>query len=414
MIPILYDHFETSFTSNGLGRLEECLSCKVTEVINGEYELEFSYPVSGKWFDTLVNLGCIVAVTHDNNGDLQPFDVYRYSAPIDGVVTFYAQHLSYRLNNVIMGRATPSSPEWYGFNPEQVFAKIPTLALTPCPFTFTDFSAYEISPDISQRTMFMADGRSSVRDAFLNGYRADSEFFGSEALYKLFPGEFKWDVWNVSYYRKRGSNKGVQIRYGKNMTEVTRERDTSNLASAVFPFWTTIVESGGISNPTFKFGSLTYSPYAEAINSLWVSNGDEAMETEDGEPYYFGAADFRAIGVDFTNQFGQTEPTQDQLTQAAMDYMSKNSTWRAFDNITVKFADLYKAGEFAEFSNLEKCSLGDYVDVFYVALGIVSKDVEIVSLTYDVLADAVSEMELGEIKTTYAQVINQTFGGVKE
>ena len=68
----------------------------------------------------------------------------------------------------------------------------------------------------------------------------------------------------------------------------------------------------------------------------------------------------------------------------------------------------------ATIPDLEKCSLGDYVDVFYVALGIVSRDVEIVSLTYDVLADAVTEMELGEIKTTYAQVLNQTFGGAQE
>ena len=58
--------------------------------------------------------------------------------------------------------------------------------------------------------------------------------------------------------------------------------------------------------------------------------------------------------------------------------------------------------------------LGDYVDVYYPQLGIVSKDVEIMSLSYDVLANAVTEMELGQIKTTFAQVLERTFeGGIK-
>lgn len=103
MIPILYDHYEKSFTSQGIGRLDECLSCQVTEQINGEYECTFEYPVTGKWFLQMVNYGGIIAAEHDHNGDLQPFDIYRYEAPIDGVVTFYAHHISYRLSNLIVG-----------------------------------------------------------------------------------------------------------------------------------------------------------------------------------------------------------------------------------------------------------------------------------------------------------------------
>ena len=44
MIPILYDFAETDFTSQGVGRLNDCISCTVKEVINGEYEMEFQYP----------------------------------------------------------------------------------------------------------------------------------------------------------------------------------------------------------------------------------------------------------------------------------------------------------------------------------------------------------------------------------
>ena len=95
MIPILYDKTETTFTSNGLGRLADCLRCIVTEERNGIYECEFDYPISGPKYDQIQE-GQIIAVTHDDNGDIQPFDIYHRTAPIDGVVTFYARHISYR------------------------------------------------------------------------------------------------------------------------------------------------------------------------------------------------------------------------------------------------------------------------------------------------------------------------------
>ena len=54
MIPILYDSNELSFTSNGLGRLRDCISCMVTEERNGVYECDFSYPVDGANFDLII------------------------------------------------------------------------------------------------------------------------------------------------------------------------------------------------------------------------------------------------------------------------------------------------------------------------------------------------------------------------
>ena len=47
MIPILYDYAERKFTTNGIGRLSDCISCTVTEERNGIYECEFKYPITG-------------------------------------------------------------------------------------------------------------------------------------------------------------------------------------------------------------------------------------------------------------------------------------------------------------------------------------------------------------------------------
>ncbi len=40
MKPVLYEATETEFISNGMGRLSDAISCKVTEERNGQYELE--------------------------------------------------------------------------------------------------------------------------------------------------------------------------------------------------------------------------------------------------------------------------------------------------------------------------------------------------------------------------------------
>lgn len=104
MTPILYEANETNFTSNGLGRLRDVTRCECVEERNGIYEVEFDYPVTGAHYSEIIP-GRIVAVTHDESGQVEPFDIYAYSRPINGVVTFRAQHISYRLRgSVVTGR----------------------------------------------------------------------------------------------------------------------------------------------------------------------------------------------------------------------------------------------------------------------------------------------------------------------
>ena len=65
MIPILFDTNEVEFTSNGLGRLTDCISCIVTEERNGIYECDFEYPINGRNYDQ-IKVGRIIGVSHDD------------------------------------------------------------------------------------------------------------------------------------------------------------------------------------------------------------------------------------------------------------------------------------------------------------------------------------------------------------
>lgn len=63
MIPILYEQGETKFISQGIGSLADAISCTVTEERNGEYELEMTYPASGRLFSELTNGRLILVQT---------------------------------------------------------------------------------------------------------------------------------------------------------------------------------------------------------------------------------------------------------------------------------------------------------------------------------------------------------------
>ena len=50
MKPILFPGNARRFDSQGLGSLSDCISCRVAETRNGEYELNMTYPMSGIHF----------------------------------------------------------------------------------------------------------------------------------------------------------------------------------------------------------------------------------------------------------------------------------------------------------------------------------------------------------------------------
>ena len=53
MKPILFPEGQKDFSTNGLGRLPDAISCKVTEERNGQYELHMEYPIDGQLMEEI-------------------------------------------------------------------------------------------------------------------------------------------------------------------------------------------------------------------------------------------------------------------------------------------------------------------------------------------------------------------------
>lgn len=379
MIPIIYDKFEEKFTSNGKGRLTDCTSCIVTEERNGIYECEFQYPITGKFYDDLRN-GAIIGVIHDDNHDIQPFDVYSYTAPTNGLVTFYAHHISYRLNNIVLQPFNATSCA-------QTIANIVPNSINRNPFAFWT--------DKNVNTNFGLSHPESVRAILFGQEGSILDVYGK--------GEYKFDKWDVRLYTNRGSDTGVTVRYGKNLVSINDNVDKSTVCSAIAPYWI------GADNVVVYLPEIyVVSPSAPTVLTPWTEQNDIEM-TDGSEVIYFQPAEVIPTPVDFSPDF-VGEPTAAQLRTRAYQYLSENTPWIPNENLTIDFAALWQTPEYENVAVLQRVGLCDTVSVYYPELGVTDSSAKVIKVVYNVLLERFDSMEFGRLKSTLTQDIEQGVG----
>ena len=349
MIPILFESTETAFTGNGLGRLTDCTRCEVTEERNGIYECAFDYPATGKMFDSLT-IGRYIFVTHDDKKDPQAFQIYYRSAPLQGVVTFRAWHISYLLNNVILTPFTATSCA-------DALDKMEVNTINSNPFSF--FTDKAVSGP------YTIDVPTPVRAALGGSSGSILDVYGT--------GEYEFDMWDVSLKVNRGSNHGVSIRYGKNLVSLDHQFDASNQYVAAVPYWKDV--DGNVV-------SLDHAVYRTGSNSGRIITMD--------------------LSADFTDA-----PTTAQLESRAQTILDGSDNYEVQENIAIDFVMLWQTEEYKNFSNLQRVGLCDTVNIFYEKLGI-NATAKVIKVVYDSLRERYVQMELGKAKTSLSQQIMQT------
>lgn len=350
MIPIIYESTEIAFASNGLGRLRDCISCKVTEERNGVYELEIEYPVTGANYD-LIQPGRIIACTHDDSGDVQPFDIVAMEKPIDGTVVVKGVHISYRQSGmVVRGKNITTLGA--------AFTKL-TQAVPENPFSYT--TDYDTSS-------------SAAITAFDNTPRSVRQYLGGVdgSILDIVGGEYEFDRFTVRLWSNRGERKDFAIRYGVNLTGYNEEVDYSETFNACVPYWT-----DGQGN--FVVGDKQTS----------------------GQPSYSGREICAALDV--SDKF-DAKPTKANVNSAGKSYMSANETYAAQNNIEINFVRLQDLEGYEQYTNLLNCKLCDSIRVIFPLHGI-DRWFKIVKTVYDVLNDRYEEMELGSLQTTLADAL---------
>lgn len=283
MIPILYDADEQNFTSNGLGRLADAISCIVEEERNGIYELTMEYPVGGRHFGQLL-MSNIIYCRANQKPTPQAFRIYEVTDAIDGVTTIRAQHISYQLT------AIPVEP-FVADNPEDVVSLLSMRSVVTNPFTFdTDVEEGE----------FNTEQVDSCR-AIIGGI--------DDNLLARWGAEVEWDMYNVYIWQNRGQNRGKVVRYGKDITDITQEQSIEETYTGIYPYY---LDSVG------EYVDLTEKVLMAPTASLY--------------PYP------RIMPVDFTQAFASV-PTESALREKAQTFLSESSIGLPRVSIEVSYVD---------------------------------------------------------------------------
>ena len=97
MIPILYPANETRFTSNGIGRLSDAITCTVTEEKNGIFELNMTYPLDGIHVDD-IEVNKIIYARPSIGKNPQPFRIRDINRSWGSRIQIVARHFYYELS----------------------------------------------------------------------------------------------------------------------------------------------------------------------------------------------------------------------------------------------------------------------------------------------------------------------------
>ena len=365
---ILYDHDEEAFTSNGLGALPDAASCTVTEERNGGYEVEMEYPLTGSHFSDIQKRR-ILYVKPNPYDDPQPFRIYSITKPINGIVTVHAAHLSYDTSGSIV-KLFPADAG----SASAAMSYLKNFSVPSTPFTFFT--------NVGKSGTMSVPKPSSIR-SLLGG--------SDGSILDTFGGEYLFDKWNISLLESRGSNRGVTIRYGKNMTDLEQEENDTDFYTGVYPFWYSESEDGGLVTLSANDGIVNAPGNYDFVKimPLDLSSEDFSKETTDSEGY--------TTTIE--------KPTEAELLAAAQKYIANNKIGIPKVSLDVSFVMLAQAEEYKDFSRLETVKLCDTVTVEFEKLG-VKTTAKCIKTVYNVLTDKYDSIELGEPKSSLAETVS--------
>ena len=351
MIPLIFASNARSFNTLGYGELSESTRCEVFESRNGEFTLEIDVPITARYF-RLLNVGIFVVADANETLKRQAFEVYKVSKPLNGIVTAYANHVSYRLK----------------------YSVIKPLNVTGAAAVFnalnSQSSAYYVE---GNRFTFETDITSSAGIVTKDYYSVREVLGGIDgSILDTFGGCFLWDNFKVKLCQNRGTDNGVRIVYGKNLKDISVDYDNEEKFTAIYPYYKK-------SDGTFVVGT-----------QIWRSVYDANYT------YH------RTIAKSYNEKYGSTIPTPAQLNAAAQ--ADVNNAGLPDVSLDVDVIPLHTTIEYKSFAPLERMQIDDTVRVYVPTLD-VNVSAKVISTRYNVLLNRLESVEIGNYRTTLADAI---------
>ena len=339
MIPILFDRITEGVvpTNYGLGALTDAIKCEVPEGLNSSYELSLEYAADGIHAAD-IQPGRFIIAKPNYTDEPQIFRIYKVGKTIKGKFSVYAQHISYDLSGkVITTGSASSAPE-------------------ACVLLEAQAGAFTINTDKTTVGAFNIDAPASVRS-----------FFGGKAgsLLDVYGGEWYFNNYTATLKASRGIDRGVTIRYGKNLTDLSQVLDMSNLVTGVIPYY---IDPNGVKTVGAR-----------------VDTGLEFDVPRD-------------IALDFSTDVDPESavPITTQLGTLAARYISNNNLIAVSNAITLDFVQMQGL--------TERVDLGDTVKIYFEPLGLAVK-AKCIKTVWDVLRERYVKTSFGDTRANITDTI---------
>lgn len=371
MVPTLFPSDECYYVYLGKGKLTDVISCIVHEELNGEYSLTMEYPVTGPMLEDLYAGGTISVIaptysTFNDGFDSQFFDIYKHTVPINGVVTFYANHVSRRLADIA---------HVAGFIKATGMQTI--LQCNPIPpVNGIDFYGSGVYDTRTARSETPASGLAKLIGAEDSIHTHFGYDFAFDCSTPSQAGDNRtWKVeCNIVTINHRGQDRGVKIRFGYDLMDINYTHDKTGTYNALVPYWT-------------------------------KPNGDFVTPTPPVVQPSTPITPLAVVPYDANNDF-ETEPTSAALTALAQSILDNTMPW--IDSETIE-ADFLNGAEIDPHG--ARVYLGDTVTVEWIEARI-SKQMRAISYDYDVLAERFIKITLGTQEHDHVVTSDSLSGGV--
>jgi len=359
----LHNSRTKNFNNNGLGILKDCISAKVCEVLNGEFNINITYPVGGYLYPNLVEDNIIV--TDVGYGKRQAFRIKNVSKRLDNIEV-YATHIFYDLNDNLIEDIYPK-----GQTGETVINYI--LSHAQYEHNFIGYS--NITKTSTARYI-----RKNLVESLIGE--------DSNSFINRWGGEIIRDNYNITMVNKRGIANGMQIRYAKNLTGIEFQIDRTTVGTRIMP-----KAFDGLLLPEKYIDSPNIDLYPHPIIKI-IEYSDLKLATESGEGFASTTELYQAM----------RERVQEEF---------KNEIDKPTITTTVNFVELANTKEYQEYKELEKLNIGDYSTVYVPHLNI-NVTQRVYKTIYDAILGKFVEFEMGYVKSNYITQIIKSEANMNE
>jgi phage minor structural protein len=378
MRPILFNKNEQSFETYGLGELNVTKGT-VTRERNGSYTLYAELPVSDPMVASLekeMKLKADAGLRTKN----QTFEISRIVKDSSNIVKIYGQHISHKLEYMVLRNATAFSGSAFS-------------ALSIWRGALIGDLRFDVWSDIQTtgKGVFDISKMENARQA-LGGVEG--------SILDIYGGEYEFDNMTVRLHKQLGRTAPTVLEYGRNILSAELDETIESAYTSVLPFATYTPDK-----PEGDTSDSQPDPVTVTLPENYIDSKYKALY-----------AHRRIKVVDFSSEFStdgkkKNLPTPDKLRKMANDYMERNAIGKPKINIKIEYADLAKTLDYADNGWIEELELCDIVPIYYPQIGLTDETAKVTTVTYDFINERNESVEFGDIGTNIKSTMQSGLAG---